>query len=343
MMENKIPDTANPTLRVAMIGAGMISWRHLTAWRGIEGAKVVAIVDPVADRALARAREFGIARYYDDIDDLLRAERVDAIDIASPRETHATIIRTAAERSIAILCQKPLVASLAEARQLLQSLPSGTRLMVNQNFRFRPYYLQIKRWIDEGRFGTLNSCTIACRSCGLLPDQNGRYPYIDRQPFVRNEDRLMIAEVLIHRFDVARWLCGPLEVVAARTYRSCPELVGESEASVLLQSKSRPIPVFVDGNFMSIGYPKISVDRVEITGSRARGTLDNHVLRLHGPVEETLHYDTDEAIQSSFNGLIAHFVDCLRTGAPFLTDAVDNLETLQLVEAAYVMASTAQK
>jgi predicted dehydrogenase len=37
----------------------------------------------------------------------------------------------------------------------------------------------------------------------------------------------------------------------------------------------------------------------------------------------------------SFDGTIAHFVDCLASGARFETDATDNLETLRLVEHAY--------
>ena len=39
--------------------------------------------------------------------------------------------------------------------------------------------------------------------------------------------------------------------------------------------------------------------------------------------------------QASFDGVIAHFVDCLETGAAFETNPVDNLETLRLVEHAY--------
>ena len=43
--------------------------------------------------------------------------------------------------------------------------------------------------------------------------------------------------------------------------------------------------------------------------------------------------------QASFDGAIRHFVDCLESGAPFETDAADNLQTLRLVEDAYSAAA----
>jgi predicted dehydrogenase len=52
-----------------------------------------------------------------------------------------------------------------------------------------------------------------------------------------------------------------------------------------------------------------------------------------------LKYDRDQGYQASFDGVIAHFVECLQTGAPFETSAADNLATLRLVEAAYAAAA----
>ena len=52
-------------LRVALAGAGMISWHHLTAWRRLgPEIELVALCDPDAGRAEDRAREFGVPRTY---------------------------------------------------------------------------------------------------------------------------------------------------------------------------------------------------------------------------------------------------------------------------------------
>lgn len=325
-------------LRVAMVGTGMISPFHLRAWQKVADVQVVALVDPDSARAAARAGEFGVALRFPDLRSLLEREALDAIDIASPRETHGELVRLAAEAGVAVLCQKPLVPTLAEAEALVNDIGGRVRVMVNQNFRFRPHYQKMSGWIRDGIMGELTGCTIACRSSGLLRGADGRYPAIERQPFIRTEARMTIAEVLIHRVDVARWLCGPLRLVAAVTANTCDQLIGETEATMLFETRDTGMPVVVDGNLACAGYTPLSQDRVELIGRRSRVMLDNDHLRLIGPVQEAIQYDYATFYQQSFDATIAHFVECLRTGKPFLTDPADNLETLRLVEAAYVAA-----
>lgn len=329
------PPRTGGELRVAMLGAGMISFKHLTAWKRTRRARVVAVVDPDEARAAARAREFDIGAHYPSLDALLAHETIDAADIASSRESHAPLLRRLIHERIPAICEKPLAPDAAEAAELAALARGRVRIMVNQNFRFRPYYEQMKAWIDGGMLGRLTGCTISCRSSGLLADDKGRYAYIERQPYVRNEVRLMIAEVLIHRLDVARWLCGSLQLTAARAARSCPEVVGETEATLLFETRTDGMAVVVDGNFGCAGYPALSVDRVEIAGSRARIAMDHDVLRLHGPDPVEIRYEPIGAIQQSFDSTMQHFVDCLATGQRFRNEVEDNLETLRLVDDAY--------
>ena len=63
--------------------------------------------------------------------------------------------------------------------------------------------------------------------------------------------------------------------------------------------------------------------------------LADNELASSGPSPRSERYDPDRGYQASFDGVIAHFVDCLETGAPFETGPADNLETLRLVEHAY--------
>ena len=107
-------------LRIALAGAGMISWYHLVAWRNAGArARVVAVCDPDPRRAAARAEEFGIPRVYQDPAAMFAGETIDALDVASPRETHAAWVEAAADRGIEVLCQKPLTPTLAEAEALV--------------------------------------------------------------------------------------------------------------------------------------------------------------------------------------------------------------------------------
>src|SRR5204862_6736864 len=76
-------------------------------------------------------------------------------------------------------------------------------------------------------------------------------------------------------------------------------------------------------------------DRLEIDGSKASATVTDSELRLLGSSPRSQSYDKDRGYQASFDGVIAHFVDCLESGASFATDAAENLATLRLVEDAY--------
>ncbi|MCC6471862.1 MAG: Gfo/Idh/MocA family oxidoreductase [Alphaproteobacteria bacterium] len=326
--------TDSPPLNVALAGAGMISWFHLLAWQK-QGSRVrlVAVCDPDQAKARKRAAEFSIPKVYATPEAMFAAEKFDAIDVASPRETHAAWVEAAADRGIHVLCQKPMTPTLAESEALVRRVEGKSRLMVHENWRFRPWYRELRRWIAEGELGDIVLARMALLGSGLLPDAEGQRPALIRQPFMQHEARLMIAEVLIHHIDTMRYLCGELRVIGARAARTVADVRGETMASIFMESVSGA-PVEVTGSMAATGYVARPPDRLEIVGTKASATFDGQ-LRLLGSRPRTIPYDNDQGYQGSFDGVIAHFVDCLATGAPFETGPADNLETLRLVEHAY--------
>src|SRR5258708_29353683 len=100
-----VQPTKTKPLQVALAGAGMISWYHLVGWRNLgERVRLVAVCDPDAARAAKRAEEFSIPNVYCDSDAMLAAETIDALDVASPRRTHAGWVEVAAAHGIDVLC-----------------------------------------------------------------------------------------------------------------------------------------------------------------------------------------------------------------------------------------------
>ncbi len=331
--------THSAPLRVALTGAGMISWHHLVAWRNLgPRVQLVGICDPNTEHAQKRAEEFGVPRIYQDTAAMLGDTAIDALDVASPRQTHAGHVEAAAARGIDVLCQKPMTPTLSEAVELIRRVAGKHRLMVHENWRFRPWYRDLRQWIAQGELGDILLGQLAMMGSGMLPNSEGRRPALDRQPFMANEAQLMIAEVLIHHLDVMRYLCGPLNVLAARTAHSLAEVKGETLATIMLRTE-RDAPVTVTGTMAAPGYPARVGDRLEIVGTIASAILDEGELRLIGPRPRSEHYDLAAGYQASFDNTIAHFVDCFDSGAPFETDAVDNIETLKLVDQAYRAAA----
>jgi predicted dehydrogenase len=109
-----------------MIGAGWVTQHHLRAYQQLAArAKVVAIADPLAEARDRRAHTYAIPAAYADAAEMLAREKLDAVDIATPRETHVAMCELAASKGLAILCQKPLAPNLPQAQALVQSLAPG--------------------------------------------------------------------------------------------------------------------------------------------------------------------------------------------------------------------------
>ncbi len=322
-------------IRVALAGAGMISWHHLLAWRKLAGkAEVVAVCDPDVEKARRRQQDFGIAAIYRDRDEMFERETIDAVDIASPRDTHVGWIDAAAQRGIDVLCQKPLAPTLAEAEAVVARGRGKIRIMAHENWRFRPWYRDLSKIMADGTLGEPLEACMSMLSSGLIPDAGGRSPGLERQPFMAHEPRLMIAEVLVHHLDVMRFLCGELTVVYAKNRHASPNVVGEALSTIALETRAGA-PIIVRGTMAAAGFPAGSHDRLEIVGSKASAVVDGCDLHILSDAPHSRHYAFEASYQQSFDDTIGHFVDRLKTGAAFETDAEDNLETLRLVEQAY--------
>ena len=324
--------------RIGLVGAGWVTQHHLKGWARLAGrAEVAAIADPSAANREARAREFGIPRGFASAQEMLAAGSLDAVDIAAPRAVHADLVRLTASYGLPILCQKPLAPTLAEAEALVAEVDGRARLMVHENWRFRAYYREAASWLRSGAIGTPFAARLAVVTSGTLPDEAGRYPALERQPFMRDEARMLISEVLIHHLDTLRVLLGPLRVSACTLSRTCPELVGEDTALIQLAGTGG-LAVQVFATFAAHGVPPGATDALEILGPRGAIRLDGPDLSMTGAEARTRRFDLAAAYADSYAAAIAHFVDRLDDGGPFETAPADNLETLRLVEDCYRLA-----
>ncbi|MGY2053084.1 Gfo/Idh/MocA family protein [Methylobacterium sp. JK268] len=325
-------------LRVGLVGAGFVTQYHLRAWAALgDRARVVAIADPDAGRRGARATEFGIPAGFPDAAAMLDAGGIDAVDVAAPRAVHAGIVRLAAARGLPVLCQKPLAPTLPEAEALVAEVGSRIRLMVHENWRFRDTYRQAAALLREGAIGRPFAARLTVLTSGTLPDAAGRFPALDRQPFMRGEARMLTAEVLIHHLDTLRMLLGPLAVTACAMSRTCPDLRGEDGAVIQLAGEDG-LAVQLFASFAAHGAPPGATDRLEIYGPEGALHLDGGDVALAGSAPRRWRFDPAATYQGSYDAAIRHFVDRLADGSPFETGPADNLATLRLVEDCYRLA-----
>ncbi len=329
---------AHSPLRVGLIGAGWVTQHHLAGWARLDGrATVTAIADPSVERREARARAFSIPHTFASAEAMLEAGGLDAVDIAAPRSVHAELVRLAAGHGLPILCQKPLAPTLAEAQGLVAEVEGRARLMVHENWRFRAYYREAAAWLRSGAIGRPFAARLSVVTSGTLPDEAGRFPALERQPFMRDETRMLVAEVLIHHLDTLRFLLGPLRVIACALHRTCADLAGEDTALIQLAGPDG-LAVQVFASFAAHGAPPAAADHLEIFGPSGAIRLAGGDLTMRGRETRAVAYDLAATYGESYAATIAHFVDRLADGAAFETGPADNLETLHLVETCYRLA-----
>jgi len=142
--------------RVALVGAGAISPEHLAALRTIPEAEVVAIADRALARAQARARQSGIARVCEDVRELWEGTVCDVAHVLVPPDLHRRVAEPLLEAGIHVLTEKPLAATSADCRALVDAARRGGALLgVNQNLLFNPAYLALKRLLANRELGGL--------------------------------------------------------------------------------------------------------------------------------------------------------------------------------------------
>lgn len=319
-------------LRIALVGCGLISLYHLSAWRNV-GAKIVAVCDIDRDKAEARAEEFG-GEVFTDASQLFARGGFEAVDVAASVGAHAPVARMAADHGVHIMCQKPLTETVAEAEALIQDVGNRVRFMVHENYRFRPHYMTVRRWIDEGRIGTVRHAHISCRGSGLCPRES-KVPFlIERQPYLTEFRRNLVFETMIHHLDVLRCLCGPLKVVAARLNKLAEGLPGEDTASILMEGREGFIAT-ADGCLVAPGYPELHGDRLEVIGTTGTIVMELNRVYVVGQEDSAEMVDLLGRYQECFDTVMAAFVHGVRNDIPFETDRLENLETLRLMESVY--------
>lgn len=336
------------TLRGVCLGAGYFSHFQFSAWRRVPGVEIVALANRHRAKAEAAAARHGIPRVYDwdRWEEMLEVERPDFLDIITPPETHLEIVRRAAARGLAMICQKPLAPTWEECRAVVETArAAGVRLMVHENFRWQPWYREMRRQMDAGTLGTLFSIAVRLR----LGDGWPADAYLARQPFFRDYPRLFVYETGVHFLDTFRFLGGEITSVHARLQRRNPAIRGEDAAQILCGFASGATALLDASRYneCAASDPRYTFGQVRLDGSRGHLELDLEGGLIFQPLGEPARPLDYRPSREGFGGdcvfaLQQHFAEGLRSGAPFESTGEDYLRTTALVEACYQSQATGQ-
>ena len=143
-------------LFIGVIGTGGMGARHARNLHNhTSQANVAAIMDVDLDRARSVAAECGGARVFDDAEELIRSNDVQALVIASPDATHRVLALECLRQNKPVLCEKPLARTAADAKDIVEAESRLGRRLVQVGFmrQYDPRHVAVKKALDSGSVG----------------------------------------------------------------------------------------------------------------------------------------------------------------------------------------------
>lgn len=203
------------TLRIGVIGAGVMGTNHARVLAGLPGITLVGIVDPLPEHRTRAIEHIG-CKTFETVDELIAAG-IDAVTIAAPTHLHHEIALTCIAKGINVLVEKPIASTVQEGQEIVAAARrAGVTLMVGHVERFNPAVAAIKKAI-EGE----DILSIAITRVGPFP------------PRMSNVG--VVIDLAVHDIDLIRWFTES-EIIDVQPQLS--SAVAEREDIALLQFRT---------------------------------------------------------------------------------------------------------
>jgi len=259
-------------VRLGFIGCGMVSKvGHGPAVEADHRAVIAAGADPDQTNRERFAKKFRVRASYRDHREMLDKEDLDAAVIATPPWLHAEHVEDAAQKGLAILCEKPMAETIEDCDRIIASRDQhGVLLQMGHSKRFEIGFQRIKEWLLEGKLPQ--------------PHQMSVYWHYYIPDFTRNPAKFFIVKAkdwfkldllkewgawrLLdprsgggdffdhgpHYLDLARFLLGEIESISAETNNLVKSRLFEDQAVAALRLNTGCIVVLEKSNQV-IGRP----------------------------------------------------------------------------------------
>ena len=142
-------------LRVGLIGLGRFGSHYARLLQKVEGVSFYAVAAR-DEKSFTAASVPAETKRYTDGADLIGDPNVDCVIIATPTTTHAALSIAALAADKHVLVEKPMTATLAEARAVATAVEkSGRTFMVGHQYLYNDYIRELKRQMDAGTLGAI--------------------------------------------------------------------------------------------------------------------------------------------------------------------------------------------
>jgi predicted dehydrogenase len=297
-------------LNVAMIGGGFMGKAHALAYAAMPmffwpapALPIRKVVVDVTDETARTAKErFGFDEASSDWASVVTRPEIDVVDICTPNDSHAEIAIAAAKAGKHIICEKPLARTAAEAKTMLDAVAKSKVVhMVAFNYRRTPAVALARKYLDEGRIGTiLNFRGTYLQDWSADPDSPLSWRF---QKNIAGSGT--VGDIGTHVVDLARYLVGEIASVNAitRTWiASRPKQTGTVDKLGVGGDKSAEHgPVDVDDEMLTLlKFEGGAIGSIEATRN-AYGRNNFLTFEIHGDKGSiAFNYERRDELQVMF-------------------------------------------
>jgi scyllo-inositol 2-dehydrogenase (NADP+) len=348
-------------MKFAFVGLGHAAeWLHLPAIRSLRTAEIVGGADPSLERRqIWSERQTGPV--FSDPAELLSNTRPDIVVIASPPDSHAGLCRMALTAGAHVICEKPLVETVAEANHLLSlAQRTGRFVAVNQEFRYMPIFAAVRSRVGQAHIG--QPVFIECRQVMDLPPWKERVEWRAAMPQrTLFEGGVHIVDLVIHLVGrLPRWVFAttsggldpprPADAIHLVTLDFGLGLLGQISINRLSRSGTRYLDLRLDCEEASLrasyggrAFVQIGAKRGQRPGIRVEFGPQGVAWVERGFKRHPLGRNARNAAVRATAELYRETVDALVSGVAPPTEATAARDSLRIIEAAYESARTGER
>ena len=215
------------TVRLGVVGAGLVGRRHIDVIAACPELELAGIVEPGA--AGVQIAEQNGCILHESIESMLAEDKPDGVIIATPNTLHVEQALQCIDQNIAVLVEKPIAASSRDAEKLvLEADQANVPLLVGHHRRYNPLIQRAKEIIASGGIGDVRAVQGTCWF--YKPDH-----YFEAAPWRKEIGAGPISVNLVHDVDLIRHLVGEVVSVHAHAAPSARGFANEDVAAAVLQ------------------------------------------------------------------------------------------------------------
>jgi myo-inositol 2-dehydrogenase / D-chiro-inositol 1-dehydrogenase len=311
-------------MRVGMVGSGVMGGVHAQAWLEA-GAQVVAVYSASLESALGLAAQY-CARVCSSLAELL--EHVDVVDLCVPTHLHHAMTLEAAAAGKHVICEKPMALEIGDARAMIEACEkSDVRLFIAHVVRFFPQYRAARDAVQAGQIGDLG--VMRLKRSAYQPRVSGENWFLDSQ-----KSGGMVLDLMVHDFDYARWLGGPVTRVFAKSARTSRADAPTDYALVTLEFESGAMAQVEGGWAYPAGVFRTGFDLAGAGGliewsSDTTNTVKSFLEPVNSSAAE-VGLPLSILAEDPYVTQIKHVKHALETGSEFLVKPEEALEALRI-------------